>query len=713
MTLSKPAAEDIDSKFALDGLDALFEAKSIAVFGASSNPSKIGGRPVKFLIEGAYPGAIYPINPKHAHVQGLPAFASLDEIEPQVDLAIIALPTGGVLPALKACAAHGVRAAVVFSAGFAEMGQDGADLQNQIRQLAQQSGMRVLGPNCIGAVNSRTGVYASFSAVVDYMSDRTYRSGVAFVSQSGAVGPHCLTVARTRGLDFQTWVTTGNEADIEFADCLAYLAMDDSVNVIAAYIEGCRDGDKLRAALSLARDRRKPVIVLKTGRSAIGAQAVASHTAALVGADNVYDALFDQYNVCRVESIEELIDTAYACSAGEFPSGNKIGLLTGSGGVGILMADQAAELGLDVAPLPEAAQRALHELWPPAGVINPVDTTAQATNDPKLFGQFLDVVLSQGNYDSVVVFLTYLGLLQPWADSMADALVQAKRRSPDSHIVVSMLTTPQIARRLNEENILVFDDPTAAVAAVHRLGKFATGFASAASRDVPIAPPVASTFGGQVLNEYDAKRLLADIGVEVVREALVQTPEEAAAAASEIGFPVVLKVVSADIQHKSEIGGVLLNIDSAEAAGDAYARIIDQVARSVPTAGIDGVIVAPMVTGGVETIIGVQNDPTFGPVVMFGLGGVFVEVLGDVTYRLAPFDEHEALEMIRGVKGAALLTGVRGSEACDLGALAKMLSQMSYFAAVNADRIASIDLNPVLAMPTGAVVLDALIIPKF
>ena len=704
--------EGTDQPFALDGLDALFEAKSIAVLGASSEPSKIGGRPIKFLKEGGYEGTIYPINPKHPEVQGIPAYRSLDDVDAPVDLAIVALPTGGVLPALESCVQHNVRAAVVFSAGFAEMGEDGAGLQQQVRELSRRSGMRVLGPNCIGAVNRRQRVYASFSAAIDYLADGSYRSGVAFVSQSGAIGPHCLTVARMRGLDFQTWVTTGNEADIEFADCLAYLAMDDSVNVIAAYIEGCRDGAKLKAALQLARDRRKPVIVLKTGRTTVGAQAAKSHTASLVGADAVYDALFAQYGACRVDSIEELIDTAYACSTGEFPQGNRIGFLTGSGGAGILMADQAAGLGMDVAPLPESAQRTLHELWPPAGVMNPVDTTAQVTNNPKLLGQFLDVVLNEGNYDSVLVFLTYVGLLPPWSEWVADALIDAKRRSPGSHIVASMLGTPESLQRLSEEKILVFDDPTAAVAAIHRTGRIAAGFAEQRAHDPSPQTVLMPSYDGAALNEYDAKRLLAQAGITVDAGVLATSPDEAAAAAERAGVPVALKVASPDLQHKSDVGGVVLNVGSPAEARERHAQIIDRVSRAASGAHIDGVIVAPMVSGGVETIIGVHNDPVFGPVVMFGLGGVFVELLGDVAYRLAPFDEDEAMAMIRSVRGHALLEGARGSEPCDLGALARMLAQVANFAAANADSVGSIDLNPVLALPDGAVAIDALIVPK-
>lgn len=708
-TVPAPSA---DHPFALHGLDALFEATSIAVLGASSEPSKIGGRPIKFLKDAGYDGPVYPINPTHSEIQGIPAYGSLDEIAAPIDLAVIALPTAGVLPALESCVRHKVRAAVVFSAGFAEMGEDGAGLQHQIRELSHRSGMRILGPNCIGAVNSRRGVVASFSAAIDYLADRQYRSGAAFVSQSGAIGPHCLTVARMRGLDFQTWVTTGNEADIEFADCLAYLAMDDSVNVIAAYIEGCRDGAKLKAALKLARDRHKPVIVLKTGRSAIGAQAVKSHTAALVGADSVYDALFEQYNACRVDSIEELIDTTYACSTGEFPRGDRIGFLTGSGGAGILMADQAAGLGLDVAPLPEHAQRALHELWPPAGVMNPVDTTAQVTNNPRLLGQFLDIMLSEGNYDTVVVFLTYIGLLQPWSDWVADALIDAKRRSPGSHIVVSMLAAPEVLRRLNDEKILVFDDPTAAVAAVHRLGRIAAGFAGRRAQDQPAHIASMPTYDGAPLNEYDAKQLLAGAGVAVDAGVLVNSPDAAAAAAEHAGAVVALKVASPDLQHKSDIGGVALGVDSPADAREQYRQIIDQVSQAAPDARIDGVIVTPMMYGGVETIIGVHNDPVFGPVVMFGLGGIYVELLGDVACRLAPFDDQEAMAMIRSVRGHALLEGARGGRPCDVAALARMLSQVAGFAAANADRLGSIDLNPVLALPDGAIALDALIIPK-
>lgn len=694
--------------FNFKSIDALFNASSVAIFGASSDPMKIGGRPVRFFREGVFTGPIYPINSRRTEVQGLHAYPTLASVDSPVDLAIIALPGADVLTALGECATAGVKAAVVFSAGFAEVDTTGADAQRRIAEIGVESGMRILGPNCIGAANSPAGVFATFSAISNAMPENVTREGVAFVSQSGAVGPHCLTVARTMGLDFPIWATTGNEADLQAADLIAYLAQDRTTRAIAVYMEGCRDGGRLAAALALAHENGKPVIVLKAGRSEIGARAVASHTAALVGTDNVYEALFRRYGVCRVRTIEEMIETSYACAMERLPAGRRVGIFTGSGGVGILMSDYAEDLGLEVNQLPDDAQQKLLEIWPPAGVRNPIDTTAQASNDPSLFMKFLEIVAETNSYDSIVVFLTYLGLLQPWADIYRDALLEAQRRWPDIYFAISMLATPEISRSLGEAGMVCYADPANAMAVISRLAKIREDLATPLPPDRAVGSP---TYDGGLLNEHETLKLLETAGIPVVPTREATSPEQAVSVAEELGLPVVVKILSAQIQHKSDVGGVAIGLDTRDAVAEAYERVRVDVKHHLPSIEPDGVLIAPMVSGGVETIIGVQNDPTFGPVVVFGLGGVMVEAIGEVVHRLAPLSPKDAEAMIRESKGFALLAGTRGRPSMDVQSLANVISAVSNFAVANAQTIASIDLNPVLALQNRALVVDALIVP--
>ena len=699
----------LDVQFDFEGIDALFNPSSVAIFGASNDAVRIGGRPVRFFHEGPFLGPIYPINSRRDEVQGLRAYPSLEAVGAPVDLALLAIPGADVVRTLEECAEAGVRSAVVFSAGFAETGEDGAAAQQRIKEIATTNRMRILGPNCIGAVNSSAGVFATFSAISMSMTENVVREGVAFVSQSGAVGPHCLTVARTMGLDFPIWATTGNEADLQLADLIAYLAQHEPTRAIAVYMEGCPDGERLKAALALAHDHHKPVIVLKAGSSKIGAQAVASHTAALVGSDDVYGAVFERYGVCRVRTIEEMIATSYACAIEPFPAGRQLGILTGSGGVGILMSDYAEELGLEVSPLPEDAQRKLLEVWPPAGVRNPIDTTAQATSDPNLLMRFLEVVAGTGRYDSIVIFLTYLGLLEPWASQFRDMLVEARRRWPDVYMAVSMLATPALARELSDAGMVCYPDPADMIGVVSRLVRIREHLDTPLpSLDVDAAP----TYDGEVLAEHEALALLGSADVPVVSTRVARSPSEAVDAAEALGYPVVLKILSSDIQHKSDVGGVAVGLESATAVGAAYRDVMGSVRRHLPNAELDGILVAQQISGGVETIVGIQNDPTFGPIVVFGLGGTMVEAIGEVEYRLAPLSTDAAEKMIRNSASYRVLRGVRGAARADVPALARLISSVSAFADANADTIESIDLNPVIARPNGAVVVDALIVPR-
>jgi acyl-CoA synthetase (NDP forming) len=481
--------------------------------------------------------------------------------------------------------------------------------------------------------------------------------------------------------------------------------------VIMAYVEGVRDGERFRRALELARANRKPIVMMKVGRSAIGAQAASSHTASLAGSDAIYDALFRQYGVHRATTTEEQIDVAYACSRGIFPKGNKLGVVTLSGGAGVLISDAAERNGLDVAPMPEAAQKILKELLPFATVVNPVDTTAQALNDMNLLAKNIEVILDQGGYDALIGFFSTLPMTRTLSGPLRNAIAKGCEKFPDRLIAMSMIGDADAVAAYEASGFLVFEDSDRAVAALAALTKFAQAFDR-----VGTAKPVtaATPIGGDALSERAAKQLLGKAGIPFLDERMATDAKAAGAAADAIGYPVVLKIVSPDIEHKTEIGGVLVGMADRAGVERGFATLMQRAAQHRPDAAIEGVLVAPMAKKGVEVIVGVSRDPVFGPAVMFGLGGVHVEVLKDVTFRLAPLGRDEAVRMIDEIRGRALLSGVRGAAPSDVDALADLLVNISDFAAAHRDDIETIDLNPVLAWPKGegVVALDALVVPR-
>ncbi|WP_418321397.1 acetate--CoA ligase family protein [Piscinibacter sakaiensis] len=695
-------------------LGALFNPRAIAVYGASSDPTKIGGRPLDFLKSSGYDGPLYPINPKSAEIQGLPAFATVSSVPGPVDMAIVAVPAPSVFAALEDCAAKGLGGAVVLSSGFAEVGGPGVQWQQQITELTQRTGMRVVGPNCMGIINVRRRILGTFTPSAAGFGLAPGR--ISLVSQSGAFGGYCLSLIRQRGLGLNLWITTGNQCDVDFADCVNHYALDDGTDVIMGYVEAATNKDRLVSALALARERGKRIVLMKVGSSEAGAQATASHTASLAGSDQVYDGLFKQYGVYRARTIDELFDVAYACSlARQPPKGKRVGLLTVSGGVGALMADVATECGLDVAPMPEDAQRRLKEILPFAGTRNPVDMTAQLVNDLTLFERNFDLLLAEGGYDVVVAFLSSVGQVLDLSSRLLDQLKLVLQRFPDRTIIMSMLATPEVRKLYEAANVMLFDEPTRAVRAASALAYLAAESERGKSLSAPPPLPAAAQAPpGQSINEVDAKRILASAGIPVVRERLAASEDDAAAFAAELGFPVVLKIASADIAHKSEIGGVLLGLQDESQVREGFRTLQQRAHSNAPQARLDGVVVAGMAARGVETILGVTRDPVFGAVVMFGLGGIFVEAFKDVSFRIAPFGIDEAHRMIDEVKGRILLTGLRGQPPADEEALAQALSQLSVYAALHADDIDSIDINPFVVLPRGqgALALDALIVPR-
>ncbi|WP_417418541.1 acetate--CoA ligase family protein [Hoeflea sp.] len=688
---------------------SLLAPNSVALVGASEDPTRIGGRPLRYLKASGFRGAVLPVNPKRETVQGLPAYASISALPEVPDTAILAVPAHLIRQTVEECAQAGVKSAIVFSAGFAEAGAEGERLQADMVAIARSSGMRLLGPNCLGVFNPSAAYFGTFSVVLD--NELVAPGPVGIVSQSGAYGAHIAHLARQRGLGISQWVTTGNECDIDVAETLDWMVQQPDTNVIMAYAEGVRDRDSFVAALERARKAEKAIIFMKTGRSDVGAEAAASHTASLAGSDAVFDAVLRQYGVYRAATTVEQLDVAYACASGIYPPTNRVGIFTMSGGFGIQLADDAEAAGLDVAPMPEAAQDKLKEMLPYSSPRNPVDATAQVVSNMDLLTKYVRAMITEGGYDIFTAILGTGPSSKSFADPLRKALMAAMDGQEGKIRGLTMSAPADVVRQYENDGFLVYEDGSALARALGALVWLKQGF-DASRNAVAVAPGQRFELPEGPLSEADAKKILGEAGLSFPDERLVPVDGDVGEAASQLGFPVVLKICSPDIAHKTEVGGVAVNVRDADAARQAAQAILARAADHAPDARIDGILVAPMAPEGVETIVGVMQDPVLGPVVMFGLGGIFVEVLKDVTFRAAPFDQAEAMRMIREIRGFAMLEGVRGAPPSDIEALARMLSDLSRFAAAHADRIESIDLNPVRVLPRGegVVPLDALIV---
>jgi acyl-CoA synthetase (NDP forming) len=690
-------------------LTPLIDPKSIAVIGASNEPYKFGGRPIRYMLQAPFKGPIYPINPKESEIQGLTAYADIRDVGEPIDMAVITIPAPAVLGAVKACAEAGVKSLVIFSSSFAEVGGDGAIWQEEMRQIAEDSGMLICGPNCLGMLTPHTWAVGTFSTMFDH--GWPVPGGLTIMTQSGAVGAHILVQARERGLGIRTWVATGNEVDVDIADCIAYGAQDPGTKVITAYMEGCKNPDRLIAALKMARAARKPVICMKVGSSSVGAAAAATHTASLAGADAVFDAVFRQYGVIRVFSLEEMMDVAGAALVSPLPKGRRLGVVSVSGGAGVMASDEAEKIGLEVPELPKIAQDAVKAAMPYAAARNPVDVTAMATNEFDLLRQGLEAMLDHGDVDMTIIFLSAVGFSERIMVGMNEIFPAIRKKYPDAIMCVSMMCSEENRRHFEANGYLVIEEMNRGLRIMEALARIREGFEQAEDGDETSDGAVEVEIPTEPMNEQEASLLLAKAGVPYPRMRISRTADDARTIVGGLGGKCVLKVLSADIQHKTDIGGVKLNV-TTETAVRAFNEIMAGVEKHQPAARVDGVLVAPMAAPGVETIIGVQNDPVFGPTVMFGLGGVFVEVFKDVSFRVAPFGPSEAMRMIHELRSLPMLQGARGAEPVNLDALAKMLSRLSQFAAVNADSFESIDINPFVARKDDGVALDAVVQPK-
>ncbi len=694
-------------------LNALMDPRSVAVVGASSNPDKAGGRPLQYMVQTGYEGALYPVNPNRAEILSLRAYPSLADLPETPDVCVIAVPVDRVEDYIVQCGELGIRSAIVFASGYAETGREGLARQERLRAIALANGMALAGPNCLGMLNARTGAAPTFTTALE-RGPMLAQGPIAFVSQSGAVGAFLLGMIQDAGLGITHFVTTGNEAVLDLADYISYLLEDAHTRAIAGYLEGA-DGARLVEVAKNALARGKPLVLMKVGASRAGAAASAAHTGKLAGVDAVYDAVFRRYAVTRARSLEELLDFSRSLSMSVLPAGAGVGIVSTSGGAGILLADWCERLGLDVVDLaPETVERLRLALPWFAGRRNPVDTTGRPLWEPEMMHDALRAVAQDPGVD---VILCHVGLAPGPGRRIADELVRAAN-AVGKPVLVCWLreVDPEPHARLGRSGIPVFSDPVR----MARAASVAVSYVRSrgVARDRTVAPTIAVVRpvpGGPVVAEHDARRWLVAHGLTGLSEELARSAADAVAAAERIGYPVCLKLVSPDVPHRSDIGGVRLGLAAPEEVERAYDEILASAGSGAPQARIDGVLVTEQVTEpGVELIVSGFRDQAFGPCVLCGIGGVLAEVMRDTVIRPAPVDREEARAMLSELRGAALLQGARGARVADVGAAASAIVLVSELIAGVTEDVETIEINPLLVLGEGRGirVLDALVTRK-
>lgn len=685
-------------------LTRLLEPRSVAVIGASANAMKIGGRPIAYMRRLGFDGTIYPINPGRTEVQGLTAYPSLEAVGRPVDLAVIATPADTVEAAVDAAIAAGVGALVIFSSGFAEHTAEGAALQARLGERTAAAGVLMLGPNCLGAINSRNRLAASFTTSLE---GHTLREGsFSFVSQSGALGAYWLDMVLKQGMGVASWITTGNEGGVTAAEAIDYLARDPATEVIGVYLEDVKDGAALMRAARTAARHGKPILAIKAGRSEAGAAAAASHTGALAGEDARYQAMFDQFGIVRVNSLAEMMDTARLMLRQPAAAGKRAGIVSVSGGAGVMLADGLSENGFTVPPFSAPTRERLRAVLPAfAGTANPLDITGSVVGQSGMFRAALEILQDSDEHDVIVFFI---GLMHSIAEDLAAALTEVFEGSSKQVALVWMGAPPEIAARLEAAGIPLFPDIPPAVDAVARAGWAVAARARAAELAPPLPQRAAGT-AGEAMSEHASKALLALLcGLPFPRHALVRDAGEVDAALAELSGPLAIKLQSPDMLHKSEHGAVVLAVEDPR-------RVREEVTRMVALAEAggfrcEGVLLQEMGAVAHELIVGLKRDATFGLLLLIGRGGVEVEVRPDMKMAYLPLDAAAIARMIEGLATAVLFQGHRGGPSGDIAALADQLATLCAAFAARPDLV-EIEINPLALLRDGRFsALDALIV---
>lgn len=693
-----------------NALDVFFRPRSVAVVGTSRRQGTIGYQILDNILRHGYQGVVYPVNPKADAIHSIRAYPTVESIPGPVDLAVVVVPKEHVLEVVEDCARKGVRGVVVISAGFKEVGGEGVAREQVLVERIRDHGMRLVGPNCMGLLNTESGLRLNAT----FAPNMPPPGPLSFMSQSGALGVTILDYAAEYGVGINHFVSVGNKPDVSGNDLIEYWENDPGTRVILMYLENF--GNPRRFTRIARRvTRKKPIVVVKSGRTGAGARAASSHTGALAGADIATDALLAQCGVLRAESVEELFDIAMALEEQPVPAGPRVAIVTNAGGPGIIIADALESAGLEVVELTASTQARLREALPAeASVRNPVDMIASATSET--YRLALGAVLADENVDAAVAaFVPPLGIRQV---DVAQSIVAARRERPDKPLLAVLMGReglPEGKAELHEAGVPAYIFPESAaraLSAMYRYRRWLDRPVPEPTRFEVDAKTVQAILDGALgegrtgLLEPEALQVLAAYGIPVVDHHLALSEEDAVQAALGLEGPVVLKVVSPEVIHKSDVGGVRVKLEGEDEVRRAYREIVASVSDASPAAQIRGILVTRYLDGGRETILGMSLDPSFGPVLMFGLGGIYVEALKDVSFRIQPVSAQDAREMVDAIRGKKLLDGIRGEAPVDREALVDALQRISQLVGDH-HRISELDLNPFLAFPQGGVAVDA------
>ncbi len=687
-------------------ISLILEPKSVAIIGASRKEGSVGYSILNNLL-GKFKGKVFPINPNADSILGSKAYPTINSVEDPIDLAVIAIKAELVPEIINQCGQKGVKAAVIISAGFKETGEKGYILEEEVVEIAKKYKISIVGPNCLGIINTSPQVYLNAA----FTKEMPPSGNIAFVSQSGALCTGVLDYIKTQHIGLSKVVSLGNKADVNENDILYYLWKDPLTKVILLYLEDLTDGKKfLEISKKIIADEknRKPILALKSGRTPEGAKAVSSHTGSLAGKDEIYNALFEQAGILRVNTVKDLFDYAIAFADQPLPNGNKTVIITNAGGPGIMATDACVSYGLNLAQISSETRAKLKEYLPPhASLNNPIDLIGDAQHDR--YEIALDIVLKDKNVDSVIVLLTSQSMTD--VDKIAETIVQFDKIS-DKPIITSFLGGPDVAKGkeiLITNGIPCYTFPEEAVAALSAMNSYLK-FINKPKEETKIFE-VDRDYTAKILttskinkygfiNEEVALKILEAYKIPTLSWGIAKTPEEAVEIANKIGYPVVLKIVSPDVVHKTDVGGVKLNIKNDEETKISFELIIESVKKHIPDAKIEGILVEKMANKGREVILGSKRDKKIGPVLMFGLGGIYVELLKDVNFRVAPVSKFEAIEMIKGIKTYKLLEGTRGEQPYDIEAIAECIQKLSQLV-VEQDKIKELDINPLIVYEKG------------
>lgn len=702
--------DEVMAESDIRSLDPVFRPKAIAVIGASRTPGTVGYEIIHNLLAEGYTGAIYPVNPNATAVHSIPAYRNIADVPGAIDLAIITVPKQYALQAAEECGERGVRALIVITAGFKEVGPAGLEREQQLLGIAQRYGMRMIGPNCLGVVSTDPDVRmnATFAPIMPPAGP------VSFMSQSGAMGVTILDYAADYGIGINHFVSVGNKADVSGNDLIEYWADDPATRVILMYLENFGNPRKF-TRIARHVTKVKPVIAVKAGRTAAGARAASSHTGALAGLDSATDALLAQCGVIRVDTVEELFDLAMAFGNLPMPAGNRVAVVTNAGGPGIIITDACEARGLSVAELsPETQARLRKDLPEEASVRNPVDMIASAT--PQSYRLALEAVLTDPNVDAAIA--AFVPPLRVRQQDVARAIVDARKAHPGKPMLAVLMGRaglPEGRADLWAAGIPAYIFPESAAGALAAMWRYRQWVERPVGEErvfdvdrFTVEEIIArgAAAGADYLDRDAVLAILEAYGIPTLRAVRAATAEQAVEAAREIGMPVVMKVDSPDIVHKTDVGGVALDLRREEDVHAAFEQMLQRVSQRQPGARIEGVTVERFVRGGRETIIGVSQDPSFGPVIMFGLGGIYVEAIRDVAFRIQPVSDVDAREMVREIRGIRLLEGMRGEPPADIGAVEEAIQRVSQLVG-NHPQIIEMDINPFVVLEQGGVVVDA------